>query len=1001
MLRGRTKVLFLGVLASMGVGEACEVAGTCRTRYLRPPLVQPVKGPLPRIEADGTIKLPCVADNTICYYKHEKSSNQGGRDVLMARFYENFPIFRFDTRSLKGRTVKKAWLVVRLHKDSPGPPKETSLSTVTASWREGTYAGLPSGDVPEERRADSYQKGASNYYYAAHLDRRWTHPESNFMSAVFDRGNSLSHFLFLPREPEFRKSDDRWLSIPVPPRMIHLLAVGAHHGLALWEESWGKPKVWFDSRESNHPPYLLVKTERTDGTPPDAVRSFAKGSEKDPYPLLPGEVRLRWKASGDDGKKGRATAYRITATSPDGGTMIVPAWLTPLPGEPGDRQETVIEGLVPGLKYTFTITVLDEAGHTSRPATLRTVAREAGAEDEALARIAAWRAPKERRVQLRVPPTSSGGSFRAWPVPAGPRIGPVGGNLLEDGKEAYGSPKPAGRSRCETGLWSSKDGVIKLDAGRQEFVSLQMAVERIGDPIKGVRVRSAPWSGPGKVKPAIRIFRYQYVLARPRVKKKEKWEPKPPDFVAGPLIELGSEDAVALPVDDRMPWQKVQGFWMDVYVSPKTKPGDYETILKLDAGNDALAFPLRLRVHPYRLPDQVRFALSLNAYGVPGGVQGNPALQRLAHEHRGCLNGLICGRSGSVRGIPLTVVGEGEESRIEDFEEFDSFWGPYFDGSAFRDLPRAGVPLDHYYFPLEMRFPVKLDDHYDDTRPNMEEAFTSSFRVPYVAAARSLIQHYAKKNWKRTKFHMYLNYSFKTEKAQSTSYYSQFHFDESKYRSDFQAHAIYARLLKKAKEGIGGVHVGYRMDIGRNEFMRTYVDGLLDLNVSSGGSWRNPGFNRRRDRRFGEELWSYGSSRLDSSAVLLRAWALKAFALGCDGIMPWNSIAREGAMTRAQASNNVSIIYPPSAEPRTTVPSPSIRLKMLRRGVQDVELLINVMQKHKLNRFALEDVLKQVLGRRSEVALDAAGVAEIKFSDLTVHALDDFRMLLIRLACER
>jgi hypothetical protein len=738
------------------------------------------------------------------------------------------------------------------------------------------------------------------------------------------------------------------------------------------------------------------------------VTGFKAGSAKEPFPLLPGEVRLQWNASGDDKDQGEATAYRIYAKGPDKQTVKIPAWQIPIPQRAGTGQQTVIEGLMPGMTYTFSIQAVDEAGNASPPAVAAAKSQDPYPENKTAAKIAAWRMPGTKAVPAQKIPLSSKGGFKAWPVPPGCKIGPIGGNLVEDGKEAYASEKPMGSSRAKSHVWDPKKNSITLEGGRQEFVAFQIGVERTGDPVKGITISADPWKCPGNIKPRITFFRYQYVQAFPRQRLKKGQKPKPykatpADYVVGPLVELTDTKTVDLPVDERMPWQKVQGFWADVWIPPKSEPGSYSTVIKLNAGGDTVEFPLQLTVHPYRLPDKIRFVLSLNCYGVPGGTAGNPPLQRMAHAHRGVLNGLICNRGGNLRGVPLKITGQGKNAKVMSFEEFDKFWGPYFDGSAFKDMPRSGVPLDHFYFPLEMRFPVKLDAYYDDTKPSMEEAFTSAFRVPYIAAARHIIQHYADQGWNKTKSHMYLNYSFKKPSAQTTSYFSMFHFDESKYRSDYQAHAIYAGLLKEAKKGMKGIHVGYRIDIGRNEFMRTYMDGLLDLNVSSGGSWRNPGFNRLRTRRFGEEMWSYGGGSLKRSAILQRAWALKAFSLGANGIMPWNSVGKEGTHFKAQDGNNVCLIYVPSERLGTAKPSPSVRLKMLRRGVQDVELLLNVMEKHNISRFQVEDTLKKILSASSEkgVTLDAAGVAYLQKFELTQEGLEDLRKLLIKLAVLR
>ena len=45
---------------------------------------------------------------------------------------------------------------------------------------------------------------------------------------------------------------------------------------------------------------------------------------------------------------------------------------------------------------------------------------------------------------------------------------------------------------------------------------------------------------------------------------------------------------------------------------------------------------------------------------------------------------------------------------------FDERWGPYFDGSAFKGLPRDGVPMAHVYWPMHENWPLPINDYYSE-----------------------------------------------------------------------------------------------------------------------------------------------------------------------------------------------------------------------------------------------------------------------------------------------
>ncbi|MCP3101115.1 lamin tail domain-containing protein [Myxococcus sp. K15C18031901] len=79
-------------------------------------------------------------------------------------------------------------------------------------------------------------------------------------------------------------------------------------------------------------------------------------------------IRLRWRATGDDGLDGRAARYELRyAQSPltdanfGTGTLVS----TSLPGEPGTEEQAVASGLSPGRTYHFAVRVFDGSDNAS------------------------------------------------------------------------------------------------------------------------------------------------------------------------------------------------------------------------------------------------------------------------------------------------------------------------------------------------------------------------------------------------------------------------------------------------------------------------------------------------------------------------------------------------------------------------------------------------------------------------------------------------------------
>jgi hypothetical protein len=90
------------------------------------------------------------------------------------------------------------------------------------------------------------------------------------------------------------------------------------------------------------------------------------------------------------------------------------------------------------------------------------------------------------------------------------------------------------------------------------------------------------------------------------------------------------------------------------------------------------------------------------------------------------------------------------------------------------------------------------------------------------------------------------------------------------------------------------------------------------------------------------------------------AWSLDAWALGCDGVVPWQTV---GSADSWKQADDLALFYPPQQPGGEVIPS--IRFKAFRRGQQDVEYLTLLARQTREPRWAL--------GRRVREALHLAG----------------------------
>ncbi len=337
--------------------------------------------------------------------------------------------------------------------------------------------------------------------------------------------------------------------------------------------------------------------------------------------------------------------------------------------------------------------------------------------------------------------------------------------------------------------------------------------------------------------------------------------------------------------------------------------------------------PVALRVIDVDIPDALAFHVSLNTYGTPDPERG---FHRLAHEHRATL-----------AIVPYSHHGNVEDGYAPAAAAWYERFGPLFDGSAFQGLPRDAAPLDHFYLPLHESWPTRirkayaykgtLDDHWRDAPP-IEKAFPESYAREWRETVRAIANRVEERKW-RTDFHVYLNNKSMYWKADEDACW--WSLDEPMFRDDFLAIAYFARLFREGRKG-SKAPLRFRIDLSRPEWRRDQLDGLIDHDVISGVYRDHPRcvFGR------GEDVWTYGTTLL--SAHEARAWVVRSFLDGCDGVVPWQTVGSAESWSKHE---DTAVMLPKDGKAFAT-----LRLKMLRRGELDVELLRLLLAKRKWTR---------------------------------------------------
>jgi len=446
-----------------------------------------------------------------------------------------------------------------------------------------------------------------------------------------------------------------------------------------------------------------------------------------------------------------------------------------------------------------------------------------------------------------------------------------------------------------------------------------------------------------------------------------------PGFVASRVAAVGNTFDPLIPIAGDVSGKAL--FHVERYVPKSAAPGEQKLALSLKIGDVETSIPVSLVVHPATIPDTLSFHVSLNAYGSPGERMGDKpgspgflelerAFHRLAHEHRGTLAIVPYSHRGYLQwNVAPETRRTGSKVDVTSWEKFDERYGPYFDGSAFKGLPRDGVPLDHIYWPHHENWPLpineyysyrgKIEDHWRDA-PAPEQAFAEEYGKAFAAMVREFATHAATKGWTRTQFQVFLNNKPDIRWHRHENEGAWWRLDEPVSPEDHLAIRYFGKRAVDAVRDLKSVQVKFRADLSRPQCRRDFLDGVLGLDCVAGSYRQYPDLVFGR----GEDVWIYGGVPIGGSSEAGRAWVFQCFLDGADGAVPWLALGDAGAWTKPE---DTALLLPPrpGMEKRAYA---TLRLKSMRRGELDAELLRMTLAKMNATRDDVRAGLSRSLG---------------------------------------
>ena len=904
-------------------------------------------------QAPEDVRVDVNRDTWVSAVGRESDANLGGANRLKLKSIQEMTLLDIDPAPLLGRVVRSATLHVRLA--GPERLRRVTVGSIAGEFVEGTSTGYE----PEP--------GASSFLHAEIPDVPWAdHPGGDLTAVTLGAGGSI-WAMADASEPD----PDGWQTIPVAPEVVAARVAGLSGGFIVFDDTgseWTRdgekferrlfPNRFLYSRDQNRAsaPYFTVELGEADRDPPGAPGPPVV--DNDAAILKGGETFVGWSVPKDRGPAGLAGYLikidgrplpRHLVTNPyekdrggaSRGRTPQDSMRIDGPGPAGPTSSILIRdlGLAPGATVRLEVRAVDAAGNVGPPSSADVQVSD--------------HVPKPLPPPLPATIAEAGtlpklGAAEIAILDELDKVQPVTGAMVPPHLPEY----PA-----RNHLWDAKTGTIRLRAARNEFVAFQILIR--GDS--------------GDVRPTLEFDpALGFDIDFGRYYEVPTADGPLPD----PIVSLEVPEAV-------IKGRQSRSLHAEVYVPDQAPAGTHRGRLALKSGNKTLSIAVELTVLDFTLPDALSFLPEMNCYGLPADER---AYYRLAHRHRTVLNRLPYHHDGSVaNGCVPAIHPDGSF----DWRAWDARFGPLLDGSAFADLPRSGVPVDCFYLPLFENWPVPIGPHYDGGYW-ASESLDDAYRAGFVAASRRIAEHVTERNWDQTLFQFYLNGKVNFKEAGWSRGTSPWLLDEPANTQDYLALRWFAKAFREGVSRVGGnARLVFRADVSRPEWQRDILDGLLEYNVVGGALREYPRLVADRKQVDHQIVIEYGSANpIEASNTQPVAWALSSWALGSDGVLPWQTI---GTAESWKAADPLALFYPGVAS--IEGPVPSVRLKAFRRAQQDVEYLTLYFQVADEPRWAVGSRILEVLGGEGKRSGTGSGGEDAGRIDFDAIGPDDLAAL--------
>jgi len=508
--------------------------------------------------------------------------------------------------------------------------------------------------------------------------------------------------------------------------------------------------------------------------------------------------------------------------------------------------------------------------------------------------------------------------------------------ISPEGKPFTPEPRPGYSEK--NAVWDGASGTAAIEAAGNEYVAFQVMIEGGRKGLKEVKVEAGPLASDGASIPAENFTLYGEYYTKVTRPSESPAQSMGPGWYPDGLVPLSLERFATFPVEPEV----TRGVWVDLYVPAGTPPGFYSGEVKVSAaGREPAVVKLALTVWDFELPAESHLRWHFGYNENLASAHGIPFDRRTSHVsdefldleldfYRLCRRHRVTPTTHYTTPIP-DHKGRGADLEI-DWESYDRRFGRYLDGSAFED----GIPVNIFSLPVNAQsyggWPSSTNQgrRSDLGGVNLPLARYRPDLESFRKALELTVRHWEEKGWNLEDTFVYVA-------------------DEPPERL-YPVIKDHCRIAREVDDRIHTCMAFYRVFGTRGAaVVKEFRDYITYWSVA-GDYMDTTAFEGMR--REGDWIGIYqgsapfeGGEAIDMDGVALVTWPWIAWKYDLDALYIYMGTMWETAdiwdipENQGWRTNSQGVLVYPGAKVGLKRVLPTMRLKQMRRGMQDYEYM--------------------------------------------------------------